>query len=277
MSCRANRAALAAALTVLALARVGDAHAQAVGAEAADPDAERHHVIRADLGVEVVNRTFELNGPSEVLFDAPFYPGLRIDLALFPVAIAAPHSPAAGLGLRFETSKHVLNTVAAYEVDGEVYDFDVPTRHDLTHIELLYEWQVADSVTITPAIAWHTLEFSLGYNPLYRNSFYRGVEVSARLDYELALKGLSLGGGLGVRPGVDLGSTVEPYGSTASSFGLAVVGGLRYLSRLGLFGEASVTYERYATTYRPDRNEGRDDSKATDAFTGFLFALGFAY
>lgn len=261
------------ALTLLCAASVG---AQTVQAPA-EPPPPRHHIVRADIALEMVNRTFELEGPSEVLFDAPYYPGLRIGLSLFPVALANDTSPAAGLGFRFETSKHTVNTVAAYEIGDETYDFDVPTRHDVTHLELMFEWRAARNLVVTPAIAWHTVEFALGYNPLYRDSFYRGIEVGAGADYELKVEGLSLGARVAVRPSVDLGSTVEPYGTTASSFGIAVSGGMRYVSRLGLFAEAEVSFDRYATTYRPDRNEDRDDSTATDRFRGFVFALGYAY
>lgn len=264
---------LAAAVLAVPLA----AGAQTVHARATEPEPDPHHIVRVDLGLELVNRTFELNGPSEVLFDAPFYRGLRVAGELFPVAIFAAESPAAGIGFQFQTAKHVLNTVAAYELDGETYDFDVPTRHDVTKLALIYEWSVANSVTITPSIALHTVEFSLGYNPLYRNSYYRGVELGGRLDYELKVDGLSLGGGVRVRPGVDLGSTVRPYGSTSSSFGLGIDAGMRYVSRLGLYGLGEFRYDRYATTYRPDRNEDRDDSKSTDQFRGFVFALGYAY
>lgn len=275
-----NSSAPSVVLLAILVAGALPASAQTLRASADEGGADGapvHHIVRADLAFDLANRTFELDGPSEVLFDAPFYPGLRIGLEVFPVAIALERHPAAGLGLRVETTKHTLNTVAAYEVDGEVYDFDVPTRHDTSHFGLLYEWRAMDSLVLTPEIAWHTVEFGLGYNPLYRNSFYRGVEIGLGVDYELAVRGLSLGVDVDVRPGVDLGSTIEPYGSTASSFGFAVGGGLRYVSALGLYADASVHFDRYSTTYRPDRNENRDDSKSTDSFRGFVFAIGFAY
>lgn len=252
-----------------------------VGAAPADAQSfdepDIHHIIRADVGLELVNRTFELEGPSEVLFDSPYYPGLRVHLELYPVAIFDPTHAAAGLGFVFETSKHTINTVAAVELDGEFYDLDVPTRHDVTHLGLQYEWGVSDKLTVTPAIAWHTVEYGLGFNSLYRNSFYKGVEISARGDYEVGIDGLTIGLAARVRPAVNLGSTVEPYGSTASSFAFGIDAGLRYFSEIGIYGVAELRYERYATTYRPDRNENRDDSTSTDRFQSFLFALGYAY
>ncbi len=139
------------------------------------------------------------------------------------------------------------------------------------------EWEAADRVTFAPAIGWRTVEFSLGYNPLYRNSFYRGVEFGATVGYALSVEGLGLRGGLALRPAVDLGSTVEPFGKTSSSLGFAVNTGMRYRSSLGLFGDAAFGYERYGTTYRPDRSEDRDDSRSVDSFQSFVFTLGYAY
>ncbi len=244
--------------------------------ETVEPAAE-HDVFRVDLAVRFTSRTFDLTGPSEVLFDAPYYPGLTLDIALFPVAIFAAESPAAGIGLGLTTTKHILNTVAAYEVGDETFDFDVPTRHDVTRLSLFYEWGVSDSVTVIPEIALHTVEVGLGYNQLYRNSFYRSVDIGAGVDIGVGPPGLDLLLDVGFRPAVDLGSTVEPYGKTASSFGVAVEAGLRYRSSLGLYGQALASYDRYSTTYRPDRNEDRDDSKATDQYQSFVFSVGYAY
>lgn len=238
---------------------------------------EEHDIFRVDLAARFTSRTFDLTGPSEVLFDAPYYPGLTLDIALFPIAIFAADSPAAGIGLGLTTTKHILNTVAAYEVGDETFDFDVPTRHDVTRFSLFYEWQVSDAVTVVPELALHTVEVGLGYNRLYRNSFYRSVDIGAGVNIAVGPPGLSVLLDFGFRPAVDLGSTVEPFGKTASSIGLAAEGGLAYRSSIGLYGQAVVAYDRYSTTYRPDRNEDRDDSKATDQFQSFVFSLGYAY
>lgn len=236
-----------------------------------------HDRFRFDLAARVTSRTFDLRGPSEVLFDAPYYLGMTVDLSLFPVALFAADSPAAGLGLGLSTSKHILNTVAAYEIGDETVDFDVPTRHDITRLSLFYEWGVSDRILVVPGIALHTVEVGLGYNQLYRNSFYRGVDITVGVEGGVGPDGLAVLAELGIRPAVDLGSTVEPFGSTAAAFGIAAEGGLQYRSSVGLFAQGLMTYERYATTYRPDRNEDRDDSKATDQFQSFVFAMGYAY
>ncbi|MFT6397216.1 MAG: hypothetical protein ACJAYU_001962 [Bradymonadia bacterium] len=239
--------------------------------------AVEHDIFRVDLAARFTSRTFDLTGPSEVLFDAPYYPGLSLDIAVFPVAIFALDSPAAGIGLGLTTTKHVLNTVAAYEVGDETFEFDVPTRHDVTRFAFFYEWKVSESVTVIPELALHTVEVGLGYNQLYRNSFYRSVDIGAGVNVAVGPSGLSMLLDFGFRPAVDLGSTVEPFGKTASSIGLAAEGGLLYRSSIGIYGEAVVAYDRYSTTYRPDRNEDRDDSKATDQFQSFVFSLGYAY
>ncbi len=233
--------------------------------------------VRISIAAELVNRTFDLTGPTDVLLDAPFYPGARLTVELFPIALFARDSAAAPLGFVLQTSKHALNTVAAVALDEDTYDLDVPTRHDVSYYGLQYEWEAADRVTFAPAIGWRTVEFSLGYNPLYRNSFYRGVEFGATVGYALSVEGLGLRGGLALRPAVDLGSTVEPFGKTSSSLGFAVNTGMRYRSSLGLFGDAAFGYERYGTTYRPDRSEDRDDSRSVDSFQSFVFTLGYAY
>ncbi len=266
----------AGALVLAAAAVFGSATVDAQDLQASF-DAPHHDIIRLDIGAEVSNRTLELNGPTEILFDSPFYTGLRVRAEFFPGAIFDPQHAAAGLGLEFETSKHRLNTIAAIELDGAFYDFDVPTRHDTTHIGLRYEWQVSDRLRLTPAVSWHIVEYSLGFNSLFRNSFYRGIEIAALLDYQVGPEGLTIGGGARVRPGVDLGSTVEPFGSTASAFGFALEAEIRYASQIGIYGAAELRYERYASTYRPDRNTGREDSTATDSFRAFVFALGYAY
>jgi hypothetical protein len=268
---------LAVALAVALSA--SDASAQRTSAFAPEPEqpAYEHDIVRLDLGLQVVNRTFDLRGPTDVLFDAPFYTGLRVGVELFPVALFDRESPAAGLGFQLRTAKHVLNTVAAYEIDGEPVDFDVPTRHDVTTLALIYEWRVTDALQITPGVGLHTVEYSLGYNVLFRNSFYRSAEIGARLDYDVGPEGLSLGAGVRIRPAVDLGSTVRPFGSTSSSFGIAIEAGMRYVSPIGLYGVAQFQYDRYATTYRPDRNEDRGDSRATDQYRGLVFAMGYAY
>ena len=242
-----------------------------------DREMPEHDRFRFDLAARVTSRTLDLQGPSEVLFDAPYYLGMTVDLSLFPIAFFKADSPAAGLGLGISTSKHVLNTVAAYEIGGETVDFDVPTRHDVTRLSLLYEWAVTERVLLIPELALHTVEVGLGYNELYRNSFYRGVDITLGVEGGVGPEGLAVLAQLGIRPAVDLGSTVEPFGSTASSFGIAAEGGLQYRSPIGLFGQGLITYERYATTYRPDRNEDRDDSTATDQFQSFVFSVGYAY
>jgi hypothetical protein len=251
--------------------------APVVIAEETDEAVVPHDRFRFSLAARLTSRTFDLQGPSEVLFDAPYYPGLTVDIALFPVAIFARESSGAGFGLGLSTSKHILNTVAAYEVGEETFDFDVPTRHDVTRISAFFEWQVSDSVTLIPELALHTVEVALGYNQLYRNSFYRSVDVGLGVQAGVGPEGLVILVDIGIRPAVDLGSTVEPFGSTASSFGIGAEGGLQYRSAIGIYGQAIVSYDRYSTTYRPDRNEDRDDSTATDQFQSFVFSTGYAY
>ncbi|MCB9507113.1 MAG: outer membrane beta-barrel protein [Myxococcales bacterium] len=233
--------------------------------------------VRAELALDATGRTFELRGPSEVLFDAPFYPGLSVGLVVFPVALFARDHVASGLGVELRTTKHTLNTVAAVEVEDETYDFDVPTRHDITHFGARYEWRVSDALTLTPSVGWRAEEVGLAYNSLYRNSFYRGVDVGLAGAWAPGPTGLTVDLGLGVRPSVDIGSTVEPYGDSASSFGLGVKAGLGYRSALGLYGKLGFELSRYSTTYRPDRNTDREDSESTDRFQSFVFTLGYAY
>ena len=271
---------LVSALSAAMLAASGTAYAQypvSAPEAAVEEETEPHDRFRFDLAAQLTSRTFDLQGPSEVLFDAPYYPGLTVDIALFPVALFAPESTGAGFGLGLTTSKHVLNTIAAYEVGDETFDFEVPTRHDVTRLSAFFEWQVSDGVTLVPEIALHTVEVGLGYNQLYRNSFYRGVDIGLGVEAGVGPEGLAVLADIGVRPAVDLGSTVEPFGSTASSFGIAAEGGLQYRSSVGIYGQAIVRYDRYTTTYRPDRNEDRDDSKATDQFQSFVFSMGYAY
>jgi len=251
----------------------------APGAAIANDDDETARLrdrVRAEVSVLTTTRSFSLDGPSEVLFDAPFYSGLQVGLTGFPIAFFDRDGILAPLGVRFVTSKHRLNTLAEVVVDDESYPLDVPTGHDMTDIGALYEIQATPTLVVTPSVSWHAQEITLGYNALYRNSFYKSVDVGVRGDLDAGLDGLTVGAGFGVRPAVDLGSTAEPYGDAADALGLRFDAGLRYRAPFGLYGGAAFEYVRYGATYRVVGGD-RDDSTSVDKFTRFAFTVGYAY
>jgi hypothetical protein len=204
------------------------------------------------------------------------YPGARLAVDLFPVAVFARDSPAAGFGVQFEFGKHNVSTVTDIVEPGQdPIALDIPTRHDTSWYALFYEWTATPKIVIIPHVGWRTLEYALSYNPLYQNTFYQGVEIGAGLRYRVA-DGLDLTATLGIRPAVSLGSTATVWGESASAFGINVDAGIRYRTPFGLFFDGGLRYENYSTDYKPGP-EDLTRTTASDGFFSILLAFGYAY
>lgn len=238
------------------------------------PPADR---IRTSLRLDMVTRKFELsNSDGTIANDAPFYPGARVGIELFPVAIFARDSAAAGLGIQVEFGKHDVSTVTDIQTGVEEFTtIDVPTRHDTTWFGLVYEIAASNTVTIIPVVGWRVHEYALGYNPLFGNTFYRGVDFGAGIRYQ-AHSLVALQAAFGLRPGTSLGSTAQAWGDSASAFGFGIDGGIRVRAPFGLLADAGVRYEAYNTRYEPG-DSGIPATTSRDSFLSLLISIGYAY
>lgn len=243
---------------------------RAAGPDGGEPAADR---FRARLGMEMVTRRFDLVGPTDVEFVAPYYRGLRIEAEAFPVAWFARDSAAAPLFLALEVSKHATTTVVGVDVEGTEYDLDIPTRHDMSFFGLGFEWQATSAVTVVPRVGWRTTEFSLAYNDVLRSSFYRGVELSVRGDFGLGRTPVTLSLGADVRPAVSLGSTADAFGDDASCFGIGGLLRASWRARFGLVVAGDARIERFGTRFTRSGGAGSD---ATDVFQSFVVSVGYA-
>lgn len=259
------------ALCLVALPASAHAQRSGVRAEASDDNAVDRFRVRA--GLEVVTRRFDLVGPTDVNFVAPYYRGLRIELEAFPIAWFARDSAAAPLFLALDTSKHSTTTVVDVPVGDETYALDIPTRHDMSYFGVGYEWQAARRVAVVPRIGWRTTEFSLAYNEILRSSFYRGVEIGVAGRFGLGPTPLSLDVGVELRPGISLGSTVRAFGDDASAFGMGSLVRLGAALPYGIRVSADARIDWYRTRYR---QSGGDGSDATDLFQSFVVSVGYA-
>lgn len=234
-----------------------------------------HDRARLLLEVSSVRRNLSIDRPENDLdFEAPYYPGVALVVQLFPVALFAREHALAPLGVSLRFGKHAVTTVTDLEIDGELVEFDVPTRHDVTDYALFYEATLTDRLRLTPTIGWRVIEYALGNNPIYQSSFYRSVDIDLQLDV-LATRQLAVGLGFAVRPAVDLGSTAQVYGDEASAFGFGVDVGATWVFDMGLRIGVAARLDRYATTYRSDAAPA--DTEATDTFQSFLLSFGYGY
>lgn len=237
-----------------------------------DPD---QHYVEVEFDTEFVTRDYQrTQGVDSVNFDAPYYAGMQIGVTLYPIAFFAAHTPAAPLALHFETAKHKTNTLSDVEVSDGIWTLDIPTRHDSTFYGASYRWRADDRLVLTPTLGLRVVEFSLGYNPLYGSSFYRGIEVGAAVDY-LASSRWIVEGEAAIRPAVSLGSGETEFGTDGSSFGFGIEAGLRYVTDLGVFARAAARYDRYTTSWDPP--PGEQETTATDGFQTFVIGIGYAY
>jgi len=238
------------------------------------PPADR---VRTSLRLDMVTRKFELsNNDGTIANDAPFYPGARIGLELFPVAIFARDSVAAGLGIQVEFGKHDVSTVTDIETGPDDFTtVKVPTRHDTTWLSLVYELAVSNRVTIIPVVGWRVHEYALGYNPLYGNTFYRGIDFGAGVRFQ-AHPLVALQAAVGLRPGTSLGSTAQAWGDSASAFGFGIDSGVRVRAPFGLLADAGIRYEAYNTRYVPG-DSGIPATTSRDSFFSILLSIGYAY
>jgi hypothetical protein len=273
----ANVLLIATLLVALSGSLAAPAHAQpSVQSDATTerPPADR---IRTSLRLDMVTRKFELsNNDGTIANDAPFYPGARIGLELFPVAIFARDSVVAGLGIQIEFGKHNVSTVTDIETGPDDFTtVKVPTRHDTTWFALIYELAVSNRVTIIPVVGWRVHEYALGYNPLFGNTFYRGIDVGAGFRFQTHPL-VALQAGFGLRPGTSLGSTAQAWGDSASAFGFGIDGSVRVRAPFGLLADAGVRYEAYNTRYVPG-DSGIPATTSRDSFFSLLFSIGYAY
>jgi len=232
------------------------------------------HRVRVALRTQLVSRDLSIKQPEgTVTFEAPFYPGLTVQIAAFPIAFFGRSSPASALGLAVEFGKHSVNTVTELVVDEVNYDYSIPTRHDTTFFSLFYEGSVSDNFTLIPSVGWRVVTYALGNNPLYSSSFYRGLDIELAGRYQLS-EPASLLAGVALRPAVSVGSTGEAYGDESSTFGFGLRGEFRYALPFGLFADAGLHFNRYTTTYK---GNVAGDTEANDSFLSFIFAVGYAY
>lgn len=250
----------------LFFALAAPAHAQQATARAtASDDADR---VRVNVGLELVTRSYDVRGEADVSFDAPYYPGLALELVAFPAAWFARDSRAAPLFVRFNAAKHATTTLTAITDED---DLEIPTRHDMTSFGLGYEFTI-QRARLAPYLAWRATEFTLAYNPVYASSFYQGVEAGA--DAWVDLSSVSLGVGLGVRPRVSLGTTAREFGDDARALGVRASARVAHRTRFGLVLSAEARVERLGTRYTRRGEGGSND--AVDLFQTFVLAAGYA-
>lgn len=246
---------------------------EARSAATSDANARRSDRIRIALHPGATRRAFELSqGDETITFDAPYYGGLALHLEAYPVAFFARDSIAAGLGLVLETSKHDVSTVTDISTASGARSLTVPTRHDESYYGLRFEWAVTDRVLVVPGFGWRIVEYALGNNPLYSNSFYQSPEISIGAWWTPS--NLRVGGAFALRPAVSLGSTVEPWGDDASSFGLAFAADVTWRFDFGLFIGGGLDWARYTTAYS---SPSRPSADATDSLQSFVLTAGYAY
>jgi hypothetical protein len=233
--------------------------------------------IRVGLEVETVRRTLEVDGgASPVLFEAPFYPGLKLRLDLLPVAWFAPSSRLSGLALSFETSKHDLDTRTEVPDGQSTRTISIPTRHDASWFGASYPFSPLRELNITPSLGWRSVEFALGGNPIYTSSFYQGVTVGLAADW-LAGPGLSLGGTVELRPAVDMGSTAAAFGGDPDvlGWGAGLEAAWAFDPQLKLRGAAR--YERYSGSFSAPAEGTGEGAELVDGVTSFVVGLGWSY
>lgn len=273
----ANVLLTATVLLVLSGSVAAPAHAQSRVASAAATERPPADRVRTSLRLDMVTRKFELsNNDGTIANDAPFYPGARIGLELFPVAIFARDSVVAGLGIQIEFGKHNVSTVTDIETSpNDFTTVKVPTRHDTTWFGLVYELAVSNRFTVIPVVGWRVHEYALGYNPLFGNTFYRGIDVGAGVRFQTHPL-VALQAAFGLRPGTSLGSTAEAWGESASALGFGIESSVRVRAPFGLLADAGLRYEAYNTRYVPG-DSGIPATTSRDSFFSLLFSIGYAY
>jgi len=242
----------------------------AASADASTSAADR---IRVSLQPGATRRAFELSqGDETITFDAPYYGGITLSIEAYPVAIFARDSVAAGLGLVLETSKHDVSTVTDISTASGDRSLTVPTRHDESYYGLRFEWAASPKVLLVPTFGWRIVEYALGNNPLYSNSFYQSPEIGIGAWWTPSQ--LRVGGAFALRPAVSLGSTVEPWGEEASSFGMSFEADVTWRFDFGLFVGGGLEWARYTTAYSSPSQPSAD---ATDSLQSFVLTAGYAY
>jgi hypothetical protein len=231
--------------------------------------------IRTEVRFGFVSRNYALtNSDGTINLDAPFYPGARLALQLFPAAVFTEDHPMAAFGVEVEFGKHQLQTVTDIEQPDGLLTLQVPTRHDTTYAGIRYEARATDRIEVIPTLGWRVVEYALGFNPLLSNTFYRSFELGVGGRY-LLNDAWSAQAQFALRPGVSLGSTAQAWGDDATALGWHFDSSVRWRSTFGLYADAGLRFERYTTRYEPGRS-GIPPTTATDGFFAVLFALGYA-
>lgn len=240
------------------------------------PDYGTADRIRFSVSTPLVSRRLELNlANGRVDFDAPYYPGLTMGLTVFPAALFwRRDSIVSGLGVILEFGKHRVRTVTEIRNGSNVQDVEIPTRHDTSYYALTWEIPVGESLTLAPAVGWRAFEYALGNNPLYGSSFYQGVDLKLGGRLKVGGDAWAILGAVHLRPGIDVGSTGDPYGELTGGFGWAIDAGARYRAPFGLFVDAGFRFDRYTTTFTAS---GVGRTEAIDTLQSFVLSAGYAY
>ena len=249
---------------------------------------DKTSTFKIHVGSLAINRNFAASGKKTI--DNPltggieyrlgFVPGFAVDLEVAP--FASKKSIGFGLGYEqafFRTKQTAIVPIASPNGGGSTSSTVklLESGHQRMFARLFYRHRLPSNIELMGGLRGSLFKFTIDGDSEYRGVTYTTLDFELGGQLPLYQEWLSLELSGSLSPLISLGESIEELGSSDTTVGISVGGGLAFQFESGLSLKGLVTYTNYRSEIQGSGRDGRMIDKTLDQYLSLKVLGGFIY
>lgn len=245
-------------------------------------------VVKLQVGSLAINRNFAASGRQQI--DNPltggieyrlgFVPGFAIDAEFIPFRTGRSIGFGAGYERAFFRTKQTTIVPVASANGGASTASTVrllESGHSLMYGRIFYEHRLPSLITLSGGLKGSIFQFTVDGDSEYRGVTYTALELELGGQFPLYANWLYFELRGNVSPIVSLGESVEELGSSDTTVGFSISGGLAIQLESGFSLRGVASYTGYRSEVDGNGRDGRMINEALDQYISLKILGGFSF